>query len=734
MKKYFSSVKNDILGGISSGLISLPSAIAFGLLAFAPLGTEYMNLGILSGIFSAIIAGIISPWLNSAKILIYGPGAPQSLVIASMISYFLSLDSLYTGGVLNLSLLLGLVFSIVILSGLLLLLFGILRFGILIQYISSPVNTGILNGAVLLIFMGQIGPILGLDDFHFSEFFSRFDEIKWTTAFIALFTFALMLFGKKITSRTPPAILAIFAGSLLYYLFAHLGFGEQLTGTVATPPEDVLSIIDVPGVIATFGSDLFFEQIMPIFSAAFSIAILSAVDTLLGAACLQSTTGIRPNGNRELVALGAGTAISGIFSGLATIGSLGRAKANFDAGGRGPLSASTDALTLLILLLFFSPYIGYLPNAVTAGIVLGLAMMLADPWMWQIVAKLRKSKKSRSWELLQNLFLMGATLIFTVFMDLIAAVISAVALSIILYIVQMSRTGIRKVYPTSISKVKKERLDIHQTILYLFRNEIMVVELEGSLFFGSANLLAQKIEDLMQEGARFIVLDFKYVKRFDSSTAMMLELICNQIRTQNGDIAFSNIKQGSFLWELMVDFDLVDKIEFSNIFQDPNMAIEFFEDQVLDDFKNILPSTISVDVETILKQKGMDENDIPVFVRYLHSCSFDFGEKIITENEPGDSMYFLTQGEAAVVISKEIIIQTFAPGAMFGEMAFLDGNPRSADIISVQESTCYRLSLENFERLRSEHPNILSGFYKMLATLISRRQRALNLMITELKV
>lgn len=733
MEKHLSNIKNDILGGISSGLISLPSAIAFGLLAFAPLGAEYMNLGILSGIFSAIIAGLISPWLNSAKILIYGPAAAPSLVIASMISYFLTLDSLYTGEVLNISLLLGLVFSIVILSGLLLLLFGILRFGILIQYISSPVNTGILNGAVLLIFIGQIGPVLGLDDFSFSQLFSRLDEIKWATTLIALFTFGLMMYGKKISTMLPPAILAIFGGSLLYYLFSYFGFGTQLTGTVTAPPDNILSIIDIQTIITTFGSDLFFEQFTSIFSAAFSIAVLAAVNTLLGAACLQSTTGIRPSGNRELIALGTGVGAAGLFSGLPVTGSLGRAKANYHSGGRGPLSASTDALTLLILILFFSPFIGYLPTTVTVGVVLGLGVMLADPWMWKIIAKLKKRKASHQWELTQSLFLMSASLLFTVFMDLVIAVISAVALSIIIYIIQMSRTGIKKVYPTSMSKVKKERLDIHQTILYLFRDEIIVVELEGSLFFGSVNLLAKKIEELFAKGARFVVLDFKYVKRFDSSTAMMLELICDQIRNQNGDIAFSNIRQGTYLWELMVDFDLVDKIEFSNIFQDPNMAIEFFEDKVLDDFKNILPSTISVDIETILKQKGMDENDIPVFVRYLHLCSFDFGEKIITEDTPGDSMYFLTEGEAAVVISKDIIVQSFAPGAMFGEMAFLDGNPRSADIISVQESTCYRLTLENFERLQSEHPDILTGFYKMLATLISRRQRLLNLMITELK-
>lgn len=723
------TVKGDLMGGISSGLVSIPSAVAFGVIAFSSLGEQYLGLGIVAGLLSAIVVGLIAPWFNSTRVMIYGPTGPTALVVSSMLAYFSTLEPINVGGEIDIALLLALLFFTVFLSGLMQFLFGLFRLGILVQYISSPVNTGILNGAVILIFLGQIGPVLGLDSLSFTNLFSDLGEIKLPTTLIALVTFFLMVNGHRITSHVPGAILGIVGGSLLYYSFLSLGLHSQLTGTVVAPPANIFENINIAGTLGIFKHDLFYENLPYILSQSFTIAVLAAVNTLLGAACLQNTIGKRPDGNKELLAQGMGVMAAGIVGGLPANGSLGRAKVNYSTGGRGALSSAMDAVTVLIFVLFFAPLIGYLPVAVTAGVVLGIGVLLADPWMTQLIMKLRSKEASRPKEILQNLGLMFSAMALTVFTDLITAVLAAVILSLVIFIIQMSRSSIHRVLRGPVSKSKKKRQEAAQELLDTYRDQIAIIELQGSLFFGSADKIANKIETLQKEGVRYIVLDFKRVMRLDSSTALVFGLIYDQIKAKRNSIIFSHVYLGSIIWEQLEDYDLLHKVEYGDVKYDIGEAIMAIEDRILEEHMGELERFDAIDFNSYMTKKGMRPELVNEFLKYVEKREYTPGEKITKVDNPRNAVYFLMEGEAMAVLPTDDPNNIrkrqhyYTPGTIFGEMALVEGSARTTDIIARTRCICYRLESESLFQMQYDNPQATIDVYKVLIRVLSKNLR-----------
>lgn len=157
-----SNVSGDISGGITSGIISLPGNIIFGIIAFGPLGPEYTAQGILAGMYSSIFVGLCAALFGRTPGMISGPKAPISLVFSAVIAQFLVLLPLDTSHPAQVSTILTLAFMVVFLSGIIQMAFGLLHFGNLIKFISYPVIAGFLNGTAILIILSQIWTFLGI--------------------------------------------------------------------------------------------------------------------------------------------------------------------------------------------------------------------------------------------------------------------------------------------------------------------------------------------------------------------------------------------------------------------------------------------------------------------------------------------------------------------------------------------------------------------------------------------
>jgi len=153
-------VKGDFSGGLQASITSLPQSIAYGIIAFAPLGEAYLSIGALAGLYSSIVLGFVTALMGGTKIMISGSRATAAIIVNGLLAYFVSAtDIIQTHGT---EFLLGIVFCVTAVSGLLQVIFSLLRLGIIGRFFPRPVLVGFVNASAILILISQISKLLDL--------------------------------------------------------------------------------------------------------------------------------------------------------------------------------------------------------------------------------------------------------------------------------------------------------------------------------------------------------------------------------------------------------------------------------------------------------------------------------------------------------------------------------------------------------------------------------------------
>jgi anti-anti-sigma factor len=269
---------------------------------------------------------------------------------------------------------------------------------------------------------------------------------------------------------------------------------------------------------------------------------------------------------------------------------------------------------------------------------------------------------------------------------------------------------------------------------------INVLELEGSIFFGSADKLSHEIDKIAnEEGVSYIILDMKRVKEIDSTGVRILQQTYLLLERQGKSMAISYLEKEDPLWQFLKDMGLFSTMGEQNFFPETDLALEHFEDRLLNE---ILPkATYSEEalLENLTVLQGLQREEMKTVSRFLILEHFEKGDAVFRQGDKSNALFFITKGSADVTISlpgvrRKKRLATLSPGTIFGEMALLDGKPRSANVEAREYFTCYRLSLENFERLKNEHPNISITIVTNISRIIAKRLRLANDMISELEM
>jgi sulfate permease, SulP family len=732
-KASVSNLKGDIIGGLVAAVVAIPGNVAFGMLAFAPLGPDYLGIAVLAGMYTSVFASGIAALLGKTRIMISGPEAPSALLIAALISHILS-----SGGIFDGNLILAMAFITVFFSGLFQVLFGVLRLGALIKFISYPVIAGIVNGTALLIVIGQIGPFMGLPPTGLLDLFSQLGNIQMPSMTVSVVTFALIIWGRSLIPRIPASVLGIIGGTLLYYILASVGFSGGLGGDLGEIPIGLPTL----GYMTHFASIPFnpsYRELLPVvIGTAFTIAVLHSVNSLLSVVYLRALTQKRPDGNLELVGQGIGNIVASCFGGLPADGHIGRSVVNYESGGRTRLSVVVSSVSILLLLIFFGKAIGRIPQAVMTGVVMGIGLLIIDTSILKMIRNIIGRRIVEHIETVVNIGIVLLVMGVTIAVDLVTAVAVGIGVSLVIFITQMSSSVIRRTHFGSNFNSKKQRFQEAMELLLKYKEKIVVVELEGALFFASADTLGQKVESLVDAGARFVVLDLKRLNRIDSTGAKILVQTRDQLDKKKCHLYISYLSAEDEKYVIMKDFGVIDAFGEENIFHDTSQALEHSEDELLRLLLNEGDGETAVPIQKLLEYNGLSNHEIRVMTDHLIKKNYQCGEYIVRQGEKGDSMFFLEKGKADVVIELKESNQykrllSVSPGAILGEMAILDGAPRAADIVVVDPTTCYILTSKALESIKNKFPKVAMSFYIILARLISHRLRIANDSIAELE-
>ncbi|MDH3272185.1 MAG: SulP family inorganic anion transporter, partial [Gemmatimonadota bacterium] len=427
----------DLTGGFASAVVSIPGNVAAGVIAFAPLGAEYAGFGILAGMLSSIVAGLLASLFGGAPGMIAGPKATTSMAFAAMLTSLLATIDIATPD--GERLLLSLAFGAVLLSGTVQIVLGAFRVGGLVKFMPYPVVAGIRNTTAILLISSQIWPSLGVTRQSWGSLLAELGQIQPATLTVAVFTALFVSKGGRILRKPAVPIVALVVGSGLYHLIAAVLPGARLGPVLGALPPVVPRPEYAVSVFTALGESMSLGVVGAVVAGALAIAVLDSISALISLVSYQSIADRRFDANHQLVGQGLGSAVSALFGGLTTSGILARAVVNHRAGGRTKASGVVNALGVLALMFALTRPLAMLPKAAIAGLIMVIASGLFDRWSFgQVKESLRADAKDRRDNLIASF-----QMIFVVFVgltwSLVAAVGAGVVLSVVVFVVQMSR-------------------------------------------------------------------------------------------------------------------------------------------------------------------------------------------------------------------------------------------------------------------------------------------------------
>jgi SulP family sulfate permease len=712
----------DFWGGLAAMLVALPSAIAFGVAIYSPLGASYAAQGALAGILGVTALGLIAPALGGTNRLITAPCAPAAAVLSAF-----ALEFMHAGGSIESALLM--VSMLGLLAGMLQISFGTLHLGRLIQYMPYPVVSGYLSGVGLYIIAGQMPKFLGAPkDTHFWASLAAPGLWKWQSIAVGAVTISVMLVAPRITKVVPAAILALLAGVLAYFA---LGLADPA----------LLSLEGNQFVVGSLGgggnftdamagrwhamSDISFEQVIHIAVPALTLAVLLSIDTLKTCVVLDALTRSRHNSNRELIGQGFGNVASAVIGGIPGAGTMGATLVNISSGAASRYSGIFEGVLALAAFLVLGAFISWVPVAALAAILMVIGVRMIDRHSFQFL-------KQRSTIL--DFAVIAAVITTALTVSLIAASGIGIVLAVFLFIrEQIGGTIVRQKLLCNATFSKRVRTHEEREILVARGESGVVIELQGSLFFGTANQLYTALEPELK-ARNYIILDMRRVQSIDVTAAHVLELIRDMMADKKGFLVYSrlptNLPSGQDMQQYFDQIGLAPYKSAARVFDDIDEAKEWVENRILKEASVKLEEETPLELNEFELFKGRKAETLAALDAHLVRTSFSAGTKIFSRGDTGDELFFVRKGLVCFMqpISGNHArrLSTCGRGAFFGEMAFLDSDARSADAVALTDVELFMLSRKTFDAFSEEHKKAALNLLVGLASVLTGRVRNLT--------
>lgn len=708
-------------------LVALPSAIAFGVTIFSPLGPASAAQGALAGMLGATALGVVAASFGGTPRLITAPCAPAAAVLAAL-AIQLAGRGVTPGPALLMLSLVGLM------CGLLQVGFGLLRLGRLIKYMPYPVVSGYLSGVGLIIILSQLPRLMGLPrDLSLWKGLASPSAWSWQALVVGAVTMAVMVTAPKLTKAVPAVILGLAAGVLA---FVGLGLAdpsllsiagnELVVGPIGGAGGGVLDAFvgRVKGAAAVAPSDLAL-LVMP----AVTLAVLLSIDTLKTCVVLDALTRTRHDSNRELIGQGLGNLASTAIGGVPGAGTMGATLVNISSGGQSRRSGILEGVFALVAFLLLGAAIAWIPIAALAGILVVIGARMID---WHSLHLLR----SRSTIL--DFIVIAAVVVVAGSVSLIAASGVGIALAILLFIREQIGGSVvrRKLYGNQMFS-KQVRRPEEMAVLERRGDRTVIFELQGSLFFGTADQLHAALEPELAT-RNFVVLDMRRIQTVDFTAVHILEQIEDALRERNADLIFTHfphkIPSGRDLVKYFDEVGLVRAEHRLRIFGTRNEALEWIEDRLLEEERLERAAETPLELREMELFQGRKEETLAALEACLETRSVKAGNRIFAKGETGDELFLIRRGAVRILLPLEgtqgYHLATFGRGNFFGEMTFLDREPRSADAVAFTDTDLYVLSRARFDGLAAEHKKLalrlLEGVARALSVRLRRADRELR--------
>ncbi|WP_442892265.1 C4-dicarboxylic acid transporter DauA [Cedecea sp. VD23] len=482
-EKYtLSRFSRDAIAGVTVGIIAIPLAMALAI--GSGVAPQY-------GLYTAAVAGIVIALSGGSRFSVSGPTAAFVVILYPVAQQF-GLAGLLVA---------------TLMSGIFLILFGLARFGRLIEYIPLSVTLGFTSGIGITIATMQVKDFFGLTLEHVPEHYLNkvaalamaLPTLNMGDAAIGIVTLAVLILWPRLGLRLPGHLPALLAGCAVMAMVTLLG-GEVATigsrfhyvladGTQGNGIPQLLPQLTLPWAMPDSDFTLSWDSLSALLPAAFSMAMLGAIESLLCAVVLDGMTGTKHNANSELVGQGLGNIIAPFFGGITATAAIARSAANVRAGATSPVAAIIHSLLVILALLALAPQLSWLPLSAMAALLLMVAWNMSEAH--KVVNLLRRAPKD---DIIVMLICMSLTVLF----DMVIAISVGIVLASLLFMRRVAR--MTRLAPLSNVNVPED---------------VLALRVTGPLFFAAAEGLFIQLAQQVP-GHRVVILQWDAVPVLDA--------------------------------------------------------------------------------------------------------------------------------------------------------------------------------------------------------------------------
>jgi sulfate permease, SulP family len=708
----------------------VPMVASWGIVAFGAAGHAALQIGVTAAIVAVVLGALVYLPVSRAPMPAVAPSSSSALLLGACVARLVQDTALHPATPGAAPLLLAAAGLAVMGSGALLALFGLLRAGALVRFVPQPVLAGFMNGVAVLMVLSQVPAIAGVSvDALARRGWSALAQWHWPALVATVATAAVMWAVARRWPRAPAGLAALVLGTAAVWALQAACSAWGAAGacalqsfgglTVALPrAEPALAIADASAlaVLSRHASTLALTALL--------LALIGGLESALNLSALDQLLKRRTDVNRELLALGVANIASGLAGGLPLTYLRLRALATWSAGGRGPRAVALSCAMLALVFALALPWLSVVPLAVVAGIVVMLAWGLVDRWTRQLATEWWRGERTA--DLQWSLGIAGTVCVVTLASGFVAAVGAGVLLSMLIVMRALNRSLVRLRYSAAEVASRRVYPSALEGRLRPLRARIEVIELEGALFFGNADRLAQEAAQAAQ-GRRFLVLDLRRVSAVDASGAVGLSSLRERLEGNGTTLLLAGVtadnRHGLSLQAQGV-LRPADGVPMPwHLHPDADRAIEAAELALLHDEGSDLAG-LAVPLAKNALFEGLSEADLASLLPRLPQRRLGAGERLFGEGDPGDAIYLLTEGSVSVLDrARGQRFVSFSPGMCFGETAVLDGRGRTADARADEPSTVFELPATLLQDLQRHEPVLAACIYRNLALHLSERLR-----------
>ncbi len=710
-------------------LVALPSAIAFGVTIFSALGASHAAQGAVAGMLGAVALGLIASSLGGTRRLISAPCAPAAAVLAA-VAVELAQEGAAPEGTLVMLALIGLA------AGAMQVVFGALGIGRLIKYMPYPVVSGYLSGVGLIIILSQVPRFLGAP--RGATLWSAAaapGQWLWQGIAVGAVTVAVMALAPRLTKAVPATILALGAGVAAYFGLAaadrsllELAGNALVVGPLGGSGEGFLAA----GAARWGAAWLQPETLARVLVPAATLAVLLSIDTLKTCVVLDTLTRTRHDPNRELLGQGAANIAASAIGGVPGAGTMGATLVNLSSGAQTRASGAIAGALALAAFLALGNLIAWLPIAALAGILIVIGVRMID---WASIAFLRNRSTMLDFAVIAAVVIVAET------WSLVAASAVGVALAVLLFIrEQVGATVVHRRSTGAQTFSRQVRLPVEMKALQAHGEETAIFELQGSLFFGTTDQLYDALEPELKT-RRYVILDMQRVQSFDITAAHMLEQVEDMLSERGAFLLFSDLPRslpsGRDIQRYFDEVGLVRAEHRVRVFDELDNALEWVEERVLQEESLARALEAPLELREFDVFAGRKEETLAALDACLERRAYKAGEKVFAAGDTGDELYLIRRGAVRIVLPlrgrEPHHLATFARGNFFGEMSFLDREPRSADAVAFTDADLFVLSRARFDEVAAGHKRLAMQLFGGLARVLAIRLRYANAEVRALR-